>query len=139
MDQIGIEPQLLSQLETMARQVSKNAYCPYSHFAVGAAVLTTSGKIYLGCNVENAAIGPSNCAERTAIFSAVAQGEHGIRAVVIYTPTPEVAAPCGVCRQVINEFNSDCLIVCVCDSEQRLTATLPELLPKAFGPANLGK
>jgi cytidine deaminase len=104
---------------------------------VGAAVLTASGRVYAGCNVENASYGLCNCAERTAIFTAAAAGERRIRAVVVYTPTRQPTLPCGACRQVINEFGPESVVISVCDSRRRLETTLPELLPHAFGPKDL--
>src|ERR1700690_2781044 len=90
------------RLEQAARAAVRQAYAPYSKFRVGAAVLAGSGKIYHGCNVENAAYGLCNCAERTALFNAVAAGERSVRAVVVYTPTAQPTAPCGACPQGIN-------------------------------------
>lgn len=90
-----------------AKEASKMSYSPFSRFAVGAAVLTASGKIYRGCNVENSSFGLTNCAERTAIFKAVSEGEREIRAVAIYSPNADSCYPCGACRQVLFEFQSD--------------------------------
>jgi cytidine deaminase len=116
-----------------------HAYCPYSRFRVGAAVLTGDGRIAWGGNVENASYGLTICAERNAVFQAVAQSAAPteIRAVVIYTPTPEPTAPCGACRQVINEFGPDAEVRSICDGPRELRFRLSELLPAAFGPANL--
>jgi cytidine deaminase len=125
------------RLEKAARAAVRQAYAPYSKFRVGAAVLAGSGKIYRGCNVENAAYGLCNCAERTAIFSAVAAGERTVRAVVVYTPTAQPTAPCGACRQVINEFGPNAVVISVCATAARLEKTLAALLPEAFGPHNL--
>ena len=122
-----------------ARAAAGAAYSPYSNFRVGAAVLTGSGKIFAGCNVENASYGLCNCAERTAIFSAVAAGERRIRAVAVHTATPAPTLPCGACRQVINEFGPDALVISTCASAVRHETTLPELLPRAFGPGDLLK
>jgi cytidine deaminase len=127
----------LRRLEQCARSASARAYAPYSRFPVGAAVLGGSGKVYAGCNVENASYGLCNCAERTAIFSAVAAGERSIRAVTVYTPTPLPTAPCGACRQVIHEFGPDALVISVCDAKNRVETRLPALLPGAFGPGDL--
>jgi cytidine deaminase len=132
-----IDPQVLAELELAAREAHKNAYTPYSNFKVGAAILTGSGKIYSGCNVENASYGMSNCAERTAIFKAISEGESTILAVVVYTPTKISTPPCGACRQVINEFGPKALIISICDSEDRKADGLDELLQGAFGPRNL--
>lgn len=129
---------LVSRLERLARKAAKSSYSPYSRFAVGAAVLAGSGKVYTGCNVENASYGLCNCAERTAIFTAAAAGERKIRCVVVYTPTAAVTPPCGACRQVINEFGPQAKVLSVCDSADRIETTLDALLPGAFGPGNLG-
>jgi len=127
----------LRRLERAARSASARAYAPYSRFPVGAAVIAGSGRIYGGCNVENAAYGVCNCAERTAIFSAVAAGEKSVRAVAVYTPTPLPTPPCGACRQVIHEFGPDALVISVCDSKSRIETRMPDLLPGAFGPGDL--
>lgn len=132
-----ISAPVLLRLQKAARAAAKSSYSPYSKFRVGAAVLAGSGKVYAGCNVENASYGLCNCAERTAIFTAAAAGERVIRAVVVYTPTITPTAPCGACRQVINEFGPDAIIISVCRSDERLDTTLPALLPLAFGPKNL--
>jgi cytidine deaminase len=120
------------RLESGARAAAKKAYAPYSKFRVGAAVLGGSGKVYAGCNVENASYGLCQCAERAAITAAIAAGERTIRAVTVYTPTADPTAPCGACRQVIGEFGPTAVVVCVCQSRRRLETTLPELLPFRF-------
>ncbi len=125
-------------LEKNATQIASKAYAPYSKFRVGASILCKSGRIYSGCNVENASYGLCNCAERTAIFSAIAAGETGIDAVVVYTPTQAATSPCGACRQVINEFGPDALVISICDTTDRIETRLSELLPRAFGPRDLG-
>jgi cytidine deaminase len=125
------------RLEKAARSAAARAYAPYSRFPVGAAVLGGSGKVYSGCNVENASYGLCNCGERTAIFSAVAAGERSIRAVAVYTPTRLPTAPCGACRQVIHEFGPDALVISVCDAKGRIETELSALLPGAFGPGDL--
>lgn len=130
---------VVRRLEKAARRAAAHTYSPYSHFPVGAAILAGSGQIYAGCNVENASYGLCNCAERTAIFSAVAVGETVVRAVVVYTPTPTPTAPCGACRQVINEFGADAVVISLCDGPDRTTTPLSALLPGAFGPAQLGR
>lgn len=127
----------LRKLEKAARAASRKAYAPYSHFRVGAAVRASSGRTYTGCNVENASYGLCNCAERTALFTAIAAGEKAITHVAVYTPTPTVTPPCGACRQVINEFGPQATILCSCDSSERIETTLDALLPGAFGPGNL--
>jgi cytidine deaminase len=128
-----------AELIAAARQAAGQAYCPYSRFRVGAAVLTDRGEIFSGCNVENASYGLTICAERNAIFQAVARSQAAleIRAVVVFTPTDLPTAPCGACRQVINEFGPDAYVLSVCDGEEVIEIRLSELLPRAFGPANL--
>ena len=90
-----------------AKEASQNSYSPFSRFAVGAAVITASGNIYQGCNVENSSFGLTICAERTAIFKAVSEGEREILAVAIYSPHSDSCYPCGACRQVLYEFQGD--------------------------------
>ncbi len=90
-----------------AKEAAKNSYSPFSRFAVGAAVITPNGKIYRGCNVENSSFGLTNCAERTAIFKAVSEGEREILAVASYSPNSDSCYPCGACRQVLFEFQPD--------------------------------
>ena len=115
-----------------AKKASVSAYCPYSRFAVGAAVLTSDGKIFAAPNVENASYGLSICAERNAIFHAVAAGSHDIAAIAIYTPTPIVSTPCGACRQVLIEFGRNAEVLCVCDGAEQKLFTAASLLPSAF-------
>ncbi|MDE6387056.1 MAG: cytidine deaminase [Lachnospiraceae bacterium] len=122
----------------------KNSYAPYSNYQVGAALLTADGQIITGCNIENAAYGPSNCAERTAFFKAVSEGIRDFRAIAIVgSPKGDVlmqyAYPCGVCRQVMMEFcsPSDFQIIVAQAEEDYRIMTLMELLPEGFGPENL--
>ena len=129
---------VIEDLKRRARDAARLAYAPYSRFPVGAAVLADDDKVYTGANVENASYSLAMCAERNAIFQAIANGARRIRAVAVYTPTTAVATPCGACRQVIIEFGGDVLVVCCADStaaERRYS--IGELLPQAFGPANL--
>ena len=127
----------LRRLEQAARAASQASYSPYSKFRVGAAVLAGSGKIYAGTNIENASYGLCNCAERTAIFTALTAGERSLRAVVVYTPTVKPTMPCGACRQVINEFGPDAAVFGICNSPRRIETKLSALLIEAFGPKNL--
>ena len=138
---MDISSAVYSELVAAARTVAAKAYCPYSRFTVGAAVLTGAGEIFAGCNVENASYGLTICAERNAIFQAVAlgRGSLSIRAVVVFTPTAGPTAPCGAFRQVINEFGPDAQVFSVCDGPDVLESSLGNLLPRAFGPANLEK
>jgi len=132
-------PAQLRKLKAAAKTAAGRAYAPYSRFTVGAAVLTSSGNIYSGCNVENAAYGLTNCAERTAIFNAVAAGEKRLKlsCVVVYTPTKTATAPCGACRQVIHEFGPKARVISLCDGRQEVDVSIEILLPGAFGPAAL--
>jgi cytidine deaminase len=129
----------LRDMARAARAASERAYCPYSRFPVGAAVLTSAGEVFTGCNIENAAYGSTMCAERVAVFQAIAKGQREVKAVVIYTPTPRPSASCGACRQVINEFGPGAEVVCVCDGPDVLRARLNEFLPEAFGPQNMAE
>lgn len=130
-------PAQLKKLRAAARTAAAKAYAPYSRFRVGAAVLTESGRVFAGCNVENASYGLCNCAERTAIFSAVAAGERKIKCVVVFTPTNTATAPCGACRQVIFEFGSEVRVHCFCRGGDLIDGSIRSLLPAAFGPDNL--
>jgi cytidine deaminase len=135
-----IAPATLAELKRRARDAATRAYAPYSRFPVGAAVLAADGTIHAAPNVENASFGLSMCAERAAIFQAVAHGARRIDAVVIFTPTAAATTPCGACRQVIQEFGPDALIVCCAnDDRAEKTCTLAELLPHAFGPADVAE
>lgn len=133
------------ELITQALLARKNAYVPYSHFAVGAALLADSGRVYTGCNIENAAYSPTNCAERTAIFKAVSEGERRLLKLAIVagndalgTPLPAIVSPCGVCRQVLIEFAEPEMIILLAKSENDYeTHTLGELLPMGFSPKDL--
>lgn len=124
-----------------AVEARARSYSPYSRFAVGAALLTASGNIYTGCNIENAAYGPSNCAERTAFFTAVSQGERAFTAIAIVGGREDwdsFCAPCGVCRQVMAEFCQDSFRILLGRSDGAVREfTLKELLPMRFGPENL--
>ncbi len=121
------------------------AYTPYSHFNVGAALLTPDGKVYTGCNIENAGYTATNCAERTALFKAVSEGERTFTAIAIVgslqgQTNTLVTGPCGVCRQALYEFGGPGLTVIMAKSvDDYIVTTLGELLPYGFGPANLEK
>lgn len=132
-----MNPLSIAALEQTAQRAAARAYVPYSKFPVGAAVLAADGTQHSGCNVENASFGLTNCAERTAVFKAVAAGHREISCVAIYTPTPKPTAPCGACRQVLREFGPDMKVVSICDGEDRIETTLGALLPDSFGPESL--
>jgi len=128
----------LVELRQRARAAAQHAYAPYSGFRVGAAILASNGEIHAGANVENASLGLTICAERNAVFRAVANGVRRIEVLVVYTPTAIATTPCGACRQVLHEFGAEALVVCCTDdlaAERRYS--LPELLPGAFGPSQL--
>ena len=116
-----------------ARKARDQAYAPYSEFRVGASVLSAGGRIYSGCNVENASFGLTCCAERNAVFAMVAAGEREIREVLVIGDTEEVLPPCGACRQVLAEFAPPTAVVHMCDrSGAGRAATVAELLPDVF-------
>ena len=119
----------------VAIEAREKSYSPYSHYKVGAALLTSHGKIYTGCNIENAAYTPSNCAERTAIFKAISEGDQDFAAIAVVTING--GTPCGVCRQVIREFAPNLTIIVGNIAGDYQVLTLPDLLPDSFGPENL--
>ncbi len=127
------------KLIQLALDARENAYIPYSHYAVGAALLTEDGEIYCGCNVESASYGATNCAERTAIFKAVSEGKRKFRAIAIAggmegKEPKDYAYPCGICRQVIKEFASEDFRIIVAKSlTDYKEYSLSELLPFGFG------
>ncbi len=121
------------QLMDKAKEASKMSYSPFSRFAVGAALIAKSGKIYSGCNIENSSFGMTNCAERTAIFKAVSEGEREILAIAIYSPNSDNCYPCGACRQVMFEFQGDDEIIVITEDCGKLDARkLSEFLPFGF-------
>jgi len=129
-----LEPELMLELINQAQSAYRHAYVPYSHYPVGSAVLFSSGKIYSGCNVENASYGLTVCAERNAIFKAVTQGERQLMGIAIAVPTEEYPSPCGACRQVVREFAVDCPVILVNGTGQTRLTRLKTLLPDSFGP-----
>lgn len=133
------------ELIDIALEARQMAYTPYSHHKVGAALLTKNGKVYRGCNIESASYTPSNCAERTAFFKAVSEGEREFEAIAIVggfedSPVLRLCAPCGVCRQVMMEFcDPETFEIILRDEKDELhTYKLEELLPLGFGPTNMG-
>lgn len=124
-----------NKLMDLAKEAMKNAYTPYSKFNVGAAVLTKSGKVYTGCNIEIASYGATNCAERTAIFKAVSEGETDFKAIAI-TGDSDPTYPCGICRQVIVEFGKDIDILIEVEGELKVFS-VDDLLPHSFTNADL--
>jgi len=146
------DEELYRRLSAAALEARKLAYCPYSHFAVGAALAGADGNIYTGCNIENAAFTPTICAERTAFFKAVSGGCRNFSAIAIAGGSaddvtdgdgalPDECPPCGVCRQVMMEFcdPETFVIVLARSGDQYRTCLLREILPLGFGPGNLKK
>ena len=131
-----------AELLALARRARENAYAPYSGFAVGAALLAKSGEIYTGVNIENAAFTPTNCAERTAFFTAIAKGERDFVAVAIAggkagEEPEDFCAPCGVCRQVMREFCGDAFVIILAKPGEEKVYTLKDLLPQSFLPRDV--
>ena len=129
---------LLGELVAAALSARIQAYAPYSKFLVGAALLSEDGRIFTGCNVENASYGLTICAERNAVFAAVAAGCRTFTHIVIATDTPQPTPPCGACRQVLFEFSPNLIIGLATPAGLQSRYTLGELLPGAFGPKSLG-
>ena len=131
------------ELIALAKEARTHAYVPYSGYAVGAALLTKEGKVYQGCNIENAAYGPTNCAERTAFFTAVYQGERNFEAIAVVggKADEELSGffpPCGVCRQVMREFCKDVFkVIMGGKNDEFKVMNLSEILPESFSPSDL--
>lgn len=131
-----LNPDQISQLIIAACEVRKWSYTPYSKYPVGAAVLTTSGKIYDGVNIENAAFPTTMCAERVAMYKAISEGELNFEAIAVVTEN--AGSPCGSCRQVMAEFGLDTIVIIAdLDGKVKLETTVKNLLPHAFTPIDL--
>lgn len=126
-----LEPEQREELIKLAKAASEKAYAPYSKFKVGAALLTKSGKIYLGCNVESASFSLTICAERNAVFQAIADGEREFTAIAVYVDSEMLFPPCGACRQVLAEFAEDMIII-ISNRIETTQTTLATLLPGKF-------
>ncbi len=126
------------ELINNAYNAAKNAYAPYSRFQVGAALECADGTIVTGCNVENAALGCTTCAERTALVKAVSEGKRNFNRIAIYADGPEYCVPCGTCRQLLNEFSPNMEVLCVKGDGRYVSYSLNDLLPAAFGKRTLG-
>jgi cytidine deaminase len=128
---------LLDAADTLldqARTARERAHVPYSRFPVGAALLTEDGRVFTGCNVENASYGLTVCAERVAVFKAVSEGVHEFRAIAVIGPEDDLpCSPCGACRQVLHEFNPEMRVITPSGSGSSRVWTVNELLPHAFG------
>ena len=127
------------ELKAAAVSMLERAYAPYSNFPVGAALECEDGSVYTGCNVENAVYPAGICAERSAIFHAVAEGHTHFRRIVIAGKSEDFCVPCGVCRQVMREFSTDLEIICLNGRGEETAFTLEELLPHSFGPDHLNR
>lgn len=122
-----------TELIDLAVKASENAYVPYSHFPIGAVLVTDDGRVYTGVNVENASFGLTNCGERTAIFKAVSEGERSFKELIIYGQTEKPVSPCGACRQVMAEFfEPDLPVTLVAKDKSTVVMTVKELLPYSF-------
>ena len=131
---------LVLSLLTRAKEAASNTYSPYSRFAVGAAVIGRSGDVHVGCNVENASFGLTQCAERSALTAAIAAGEApgSLECLVLYIPGERVHPPCGACRQVMRELMSeDSVVWSFCDTEEARSWSAADYLPDPFMPENL--
>ena len=127
------------QLISIAMDAMKRAYCPYSEFRVGAALITKTGKVFTGCNIENASFGATVCAERTAIFKAVSEGFVNFQKIAIVSDSCDTTYPCGICLQVMNEFMPDGSIVLVDKFGSVIERRVSEFLPYAFSEVDNGK
>ena len=129
----------IDRLLDLAQEARDHAYAPYSHYSVGAALLTAEGQVYQGCNIENAGFTPTVCAERTAFFKAIYDGHRAFRAVAVIATGEEMGFPCGVCRQVMAEFcDRDFIIVTANRDRSKVdVSTFEQLLPHSFGPKDL--
>ena len=121
----------LEELVTAARVVRQHAYAPYSSFLVGAALRSEDGRVFVGCNVENASYGATICAERSAILAMVAAEQRTIKVLVVFTDADTLAMPCGLCRQVISEFQRDAVLI-VANPRERRILTFSEIFPEPF-------
>jgi cytidine deaminase len=123
-----------------AIKAREKAYVPYSHFKVGAALITENDKLYTGCNIENASFGATNCAERTAIFKAVSEGEKKIKKIAVVGDLNNITAPCGICRQVISEFSDeDTEVIMAKNYKDYIVKKAKDILPFAFTKNDLNK
>ncbi len=132
-----MDSSILQQMKELARAAADQAYVPYSGFKVGAAVLAEGGELFAGCNVENASYSLTICAERNALFQAVARGHRRILAVAVYTPTAEPCLPCGACRQTLMEFGPDADVFSFGQGDADFHARLSDLLPHSFSARDL--
>ncbi|XP_012295162.1 cytidine deaminase isoform X1 [Aotus nancymaae] len=135
-----LKPECVQRLLVCSQEAKKSAYCPYSHFPVGAALLTQDGRIFQGCNIENACYPLGICAERTAIQKAISEGYKDFRAIAIASDMQDdFISPCGACRQVMREFGTNWAVYMTKPDGTYIVMTVQELLPSSFGPEDLQK
>jgi cytidine deaminase len=127
-----LSPDVTQTLLKAALRARKEAYAPYSNFAVGAAVMTDSGEIFTGCNIENASYGATVCAERVAAFKAISAGHKSIKAIAVVADHPQPVSPCGICRQVISEFGPEAAVLMANTNGQTKMGNMKDLLPAPF-------
>ena len=125
------------ELVALAKEAMEHAYVPYSHFKVGAALLAKDGRVFKGCNIENASYGATNCAERTAIFKAVSEGCREFDAIAIVASSGDLVPPCGICRQVLFEFLPDGKVILDSEEKGMVTYLVRELLPSGFSARDI--
>ena len=125
------------ELVALAKEAMEHAYVPYSHFKVGAALLAKDGRVFKGCNVENASYGATNCAERTAVFKAVSEGCREFDAIAIVASSGDLVPPCGICRQVLFEFLPAGKVILDSDEKGMVTYLVKELLPLGFSSKDI--
>ena len=135
----ALTQQEIDRLLDLAEEARDHSYAPYSKYHVGAALLTADGQVYQGCNIENAAFTPTNCAERTAFFKAVYDGHRAFKAIAVIAMGEEMGFPCGVCRQVMAEFCDRDFIIITANKDRSKVDVSPfeTLLPHSFGPKDL--
>lgn len=125
------------ELVRLAKEAMNNAYVPYSKFRVGAALLTADGLVFSGCNIENASFGGTNCAERTALFKAISEGNRKFKKIAIISDSNDYTYPCGICRQVLSEWGLDMEIIVANSNEEFRVHKLRDILPYAFTNENM--
>lgn len=125
------------ELVALAKEAMQNAYVPYSKFKVGAALLSKDGRVFKGCNIENASYGATNCAERTAVFKAVSEGVREFEKIAIVASSGDYVSPCGICRQVLFEFMPDGKVILDSDEKGMVTYAIRELLPMGFNSSDI--
>lgn len=121
----------------IALQAREKSYSPYSKFKVGAAILTKSGEVFTGCNIESASFTPTICAERTALVKCISEGFYDLDKIAIVGSFDKISYPCGVCRQFLREFASDLIVICAKNEDDYIECNLNQLLPNSFGPEDL--